>query len=264
MRINGEPLKILGTEKQRTMNRSRLIVLTGLTILVIGCATDKRLYNPLKVPREEIQKHVKVVAVAPLSINEELPNAKPAHEEFAALLIAELNSIGFQTISPSEYEQTFNRLRDEAGGLFDPMTGKADKEKYQKIRELFRQELATNFHVDAIIYPEVITHSVQFNMNEAHWNGVRESILPPGLWAAAGLVMSTHGDAPALSFCVTLEDMDGKHLYVDCGGLQLLKKTTGNVFVPVPVEKILTDHKRNANSVGIALSDLHAPATKHN
>ncbi|HUK83977.1 MAG TPA: hypothetical protein VLZ12_15245 [Verrucomicrobiae bacterium] len=245
------------------MNKLRLVCLTSGAAFLIGCATDKPLLNPFKVPREEVQQRVKVVVVAPLSVDIELPNAKATGGEFATLLIAELNSIGFQTIPPSEYEQVFNRLRDEAGGFFDPLTGKTDKDKFLKVQEQCRQEMAAKYHADAILYSSIKAHSAQFNMNVAHWDGVQETVFPGGTWTAAAFRISAVGDVPALSLYVTLEDIAGKRLYVDCGGLQLLAKAKLKTFVPVPPEDLLTNHTRNANAVRIAMSAFHAPAGKH-
>jgi hypothetical protein len=245
-------------ENQQAMNRSRLIALSAITILGAGCTTSKPLphYNPFKISREEIRNCVKIVAVAPAHVDDDIPNATQAREELVTLLISELNSLGFQTVSPAEYEQIFNRLRDEAGGFFDPITGKGDEEKFKKVQDLCRRELATKFRADAVMYPTLVAHTAQFNGNVAVWNGVRENITygEPDLnpWMAA-IVGYNYGTVPVLSFCISLQDIEGNRMFADCGGVQSLAKMTGAHFNHLSSDKVLTDPTRNTNAVHIAL-----------
>lgn len=227
----------------------------ALTILVAGCSTPTPRTSPFKVSKEEIRNRVKVVAVAPLPVEDELPNDSQAREEFATLLITELNNLGFQTVPPAEYEQIFNRLRDEVGGFFDPITGKADKDKYKKVQDLCRRELATKSHADAILYSSLETFSVRFANDFAAWDGTKESVTDASwVWRALG---GTHyGNVTALSVCVALTDTEGNRLYGKCGGVQLLAKTSGGSFSKIPESKVLTDSVRNANAVRYTLEPL--------
>jgi hypothetical protein len=245
------------------MTRFGFATATALAAILAGCASESGQYSPFKVSQDAIRSRVKTIALAPVSIDEDVPNADPAQEEFATLLIKELNDLGFQTVPPAEYDKTFKRLRDEAGGFFDPSTGKRDKEKYQKVLSQCRHELATKYHADAVIYSAIIVQSVPFSGNVAYWNGVKEAVAPGGMWSAALLGNYSRGSVPALSFAVNLDDIEGNRMYTDVVGLQLLEKINGDKFYPVPVGTILTDPQREANAVRIALRAFRDKSLRH-
>ena len=248
------------------MNRFRLIALMALALLAGGCASSKPQYNPFQVKKEDIRDRVKIVALASVRVGDDVPNGTEARQQFGELVANELGTLGFQTIPATEYEQVFNRLRDEAGGFFDPNTGKADNEKFKKVQDLCRRELATKFHVDAVLYPAIHVYTVHFVQDQAKWDGVRESVsgntLPGWVSALAGTYSS--GTVAALSLCVSLRDIDGNNLYTECGGIQLAAKLFGHTFHKVNDENILTDAQRNTNAVAIAFRAFHdeEPAAK--
>jgi len=238
-----------------TTNYCKLIMLAGLTILGAGCVTTPKA-NPFTVSKEDILSRVKTVAVAPLRMDDEIPNATQAKQDYDALIVSELNSVGFQTVPSTDYEQTFNRLRDEVGGFFDPNTGKADKEKFKKVQELCRRELATKFHADAVLYPTMEVYSISFARDWAVWCGTKESASDAS-WLEQAFVGTHSGTIPALTLCIGLYDIDGNKMYSRCAGVQLLDKVRGFGFRKVPDERILTDAQRNANAVTFAFGPLH-------
>lgn len=238
------------------MNYFRSLALTVLTILGAGCATSAPRINPFKVSKQEIRDRVKIVAVASVRMDDDIPNATQARQEFGELIVNELTSLGFQTIPPTEYEQIHNRLREEVGGFFDPVTGKGDNEKFKKVQELCRRELATKFHADAVLYPSMDVFSIRFSQDWAAWDGVRESVSEAG-WLERAFIGTHNGTVPALALCVGLYSVDGNNLYTQCGGVQLVSKIFGNSFRKIPDQKVLTDPQRNANAVTIAFKPFH-------
>jgi hypothetical protein len=234
----------------------KLIVVPMLAAFLAGCATSKPLYNPFKVSKQEIRDRVKTVALASLPVDDDVPNGKQAKEVFATSLVSELESLGFKTVPPSEYEQAFNRLRDEVGGFFDPLTGKADNDKYKKVKDLCRRELATKFHADAVLYPSLQSFSVSFYNDFAAWDGTSESVTDAN-WVERAFAGTHNGSVTALSLCVVLLDTEGNILYTKCGGIQLLAKANSGGFRKVPESKILTDFQRNTNAVSLALKPFH-------
>ena len=249
------------------INHFRSIALMALTLFVAGCASNKPQYNPFQVKKEDIRDRVKIVALAPVRVGDDMPNGTEARQQFGELVANELGTLGFQTVPGTEYEQVFNRLRDEAGGFFDPNTGKADNDKFKKVQDLCRRELATKFHADAVLYPAIHVFMVHFVQDHAKWDGVKESIgnAVPG-WVSALSGTYSSGTVPALSLCVTLKDIDGNNLYSECGGIQLAAKLVGHTFQKVNDENILTDAQRNTNAVAIAFKAFHdeEPAANHN
>jgi len=238
------------------MNRFRLFALTGLTILAVGCAGSTPKTNPFAVSKQDIRDRVKTVAVATVRMDDDIPNATQAKQDFGELIANELTSLGFQVVPAAEFEKVFNRLRDEAGGFFDPNTGKADNEKYKKVQELCRREMATKFHADAVLYPTITVRMIPFSQDSASWDGVRESLTGAG-WLEQYFGGTHYGTVPALVFCAGLYDVDNNKMYSKCGGVQLLSKLRGGGFAKVPDQNVLTDTQRNTNAVAIVFRPLH-------
>jgi outer membrane murein-binding lipoprotein Lpp len=243
------------------MNRFGLIAVTLLTFLAAGCASDKP-RDPFATSKEDIRAKVKIVAFAPVAVADDMPNGADAKKEFGDLIADELGALGFQTVPAAEFEQIFNRLRDEQGGFFDPNTGKADNEKYKKVQDLCRRELAAKFHADAVLYPAIRIFPVSFGQDTASWDGVKEAVSATGLpgWFLAIGGRYENGTVPAISLCVSLKDIEGNNLYAKCGGIQLAAKSIGGSFRKINDDKLLTDMKRNTNAVAIAFKPLHDEA----
>jgi hypothetical protein len=238
------------------MKRYTLVLFPPLLVWLAGCASNPPPHtSPFKVSKEEIRKRVTIVAVAPLPVDNDVPNDSQVREEFANSIVTELNSLGFQTVAPADYEEIFNRLRDEAGGFFDPMTGKGDKDKYTKVMDLCRHELATKYHADAVLFSSLESFTVPFHNDYARWDGVSENVAD-STWVERAFGVSHYGNAPAASLCVALVDIEGNRLFSKCGGIQLLAKANTGGFKNVPNSKILTDPQKNTRAVQIALEAL--------
>jgi hypothetical protein len=253
-------------QKERFMNRFKRFALLTLLFGVAGCASDNPQYNLLQ-PKNDIRDRIKIVALAPVRLGDDIPNATEARQEFGELVANELGTLGFQTVAATEYEQIFNRLRDEAGGFFDPNTGKADNEKFKKVQDLCSRELATKFHADAVLYPAIHVVTVHFAQDQARWDGVEEPISENGVpgWVLTLGGTYRSGTVPALSLCVTLKDIDGTNLYSECGGIQLVEKLIGHSFRKINDQNMLTNSARNTNAVAIVFKLLHdEPPAKSN
>lgn len=235
------------------MNRSPLVAGLVLALLGAGCATTP--YNPFKVGRNEILSRVKTVAVAGVSLPDELPQPDQLRSEFETMIVNELKAAGFQVVPAAEFDQIFKRMRDEMGGFFDPNTGKGDEEKVKKVQDLCRRELATKFHADAVLYPAVSVVSAGFRLDQASWDGVTEDTLT-GSFLQRLFSGGYKGQIPALSLWVALKDINGDSLYVNGGGLQLISKICRGQFVEVPVTDLLVDAKVKSRSVQIAFAPL--------
>jgi len=66
----------------------------------------------------------------------------------------------------------------------------------------------------------------------------------------------TYGKTSALSLWVDVEDIHGKDLYINQGGLQLYLVPSGHDWVKIPSGELYADPARNANAVRLALAPL--------
>ena len=74
---------------------------------------------------------------------------------------------------------------------------------------------------------------------------------------------ASSGRIPALSLSVWLTDIDGRALYHERGGIQLLGRVNiAGTLVDVPRSELFANNERNANAVRLALDPLLGAAEK--
>ena len=131
-------------------------------------------------------------------------------------------------------------------------------------------DLTDLFDADAVLYPEIWVVEAPFADGVASWDGTSESMVGFGLrfldvlsaifWAdeAEGL---PRGTVNALSLVVFAEDMNGREVFSNAGGIQVLEKVGLNAddLKSVESEKLLRDWPRNSKAVEIALAPLINP-----
>ena len=235
-----------------------IILLCSLIVIVGGgCASGPK-YNPFKVSKDEIRGQVKTVALSPLATPAGLVDPEPVRTEYNALIEAKLKEGGFSVIPANEWAGIWAAEMRQAGGFFDPVTGKRDEAKYSAIRAHALQDLRDKLHADAILFPSIGYTSVRFSQNSAKWHGTSESLLP-SFWS--GLENTFNGTVPAYTLQTALEDNNGRILFVNYGGIQLKEKLNGapgmwGRLLPVPRSKLFIDPKRNQGAVDTALNPL--------
>ena len=119
------------------------------------------------------------------------------------------------------------------------------------------RELQTRFQADAWLHPHIVFASAKFDQGNAAWDGAKQSYQSFGKKFLTALFGGgTYGKTAALSLSVDLEDMHGKDLYTDQGGLQLYMVPSGHDWVKIPPGELYADSARNANAVRLALAPL--------
>jgi hypothetical protein len=229
-----------------------------------GCAGHTR-YNPFIVPQDRIYGSVKTIALGPVCTcggPRELEQADLSRGKFDSLLTAALSSAGFAVVPPAETQAIWEHVTDSLGGIFDAATGQRDTVKFNTARSLTMQQLRKRFHADAWLHPIIVLTGAKFAGGEATWDGTTQSFQSFGKKLLGAMFGGTYGKTPALSVLVMLEDMTGRELYRNQGGLQLYEMPSGNTFVPVLRSELYADAVRNAIAVRLALAPLttHTPA----
>ena len=239
------------------MKHATLLPIAALTAaLAAGCAGHTP-YNPFIVPQDRIYGSVKTIALAPVIEPGELKDVEPSRGKFDSLLTAQLTSAGFVVVPSKESGAIWKRVTDSLGGLFNVATGERDTVKLSTARKLTMDELHTRFHADGWLHPQIIFAMAKFDGGTARWDGVSESYQSFGKKFLTALFGGgTYGRTSALSVWVDLEDLQGKDLYINEGGLQLYLKPAGHDWKAIPPAELYADPARNAAAVSIALGPL--------
>jgi hypothetical protein len=234
----------------------RLAVTAIWVVLGTACAGHTP-YNPFLVPQARIYGAVKTIALAPVVAPRELNRVDPARGRFDTLLTAQLRAAGFAVVPADSSLALWKHFTDSLGGLFDPTTGARDSAKFSLARRLTMAALKQRFGADAWLHPRIVFSPAKFDAGKATWDGATENYQSFGAkFLSALLGTETYGRTPALSFAVDLEDLDGRDLYVDQGGLQLYELPHGRQFEPIPDSALYADPDRNAKAVQLALRAL--------
>jgi hypothetical protein len=230
----------------------------ALTVVLVGCPKPPP-YNPFHASRDEVRAAARTVALI-AQVN--VPTDEPAKvlDSFEGLITAKLAAAGFVVVPRKVMNELWERTADRMGGLYDPKTGKADEDKRKAIREHVLHEVSASHHADSLLYFVIGGATARFEAGDAYWHGVHQAVSTPGFWSAVA-ASNRSGQTNACSLYVSLEDLNGRDLYTNAGGIELLTKLQNGQFVTVPRAEVLVVTANHARAVDIALDPLAAPAS---
>jgi hypothetical protein len=232
-----------------------------LLLAVAGVAEAKKKEEP-PVDRAGIHAALKKVGVMPARVAHSVPNGEAVALRFEKAVAERLRAAGFEVIEADAMRQVRADLAKAMGGLYDPRTGDATKEKIEARAKFERSEFLTRHPVDGFVYVGVVERDASSYSMTASWDGVEERVtgqsgLKSFMTGAAGAMGD--GAVPALSLVLVLEDRDGKNLYGRFGGLQLLSYIRMG-WVPkyhdVDPAYLLTDPARDVRALGLVFDPL--------
>ena len=224
--------------------------------VVAGCAGHAK-YDPFLVPQERIYGTVRTIALTPVLAPSELGSVDPRRGRFAALITAQLTAAGFTVVPPEVSDSIWTRLSDSLGGIYNAGTGERDTIKLNTARALAMSELQARFHADAWLHAYIVFSDAKFDEGDAQWDGAKQSYQSFGKKFLTSLFGGgTYGKTAALSLWVGVEDMHGKELYENEGGLQLYMIPHGKDWVKIQPAELYADSTRNSTAVRLALEPL--------
>lgn len=221
--------------------------------------------HPFLVPADSVHALVKTIALhgtfSPLELGPEL--------ELRMLVIdtmieASLRHHGYELVGASITDSVWAAAMDSVGPMFDAATGRRDSTKWRAAQANFRGALQEGYGVDAILYPSVRSAIANFSGKTAAWDGAKQSTTSFGstfLDALGGTSYS--GTIPALSLRVALFAADGRTLYDNFGGIQLVARVSHGKFSEVPDSLVLTSREQLVGAVRIALCQFLAAPPAH-
>lgn len=234
---------------------SHILVAVAFGTLISACATTPS-ESPFKLKRDDIFARVNTVVIMPIKIVGDLNREEEIAERYESLIGMKLEQAGFKVIPSTQYASLWETMVEQVGGVFDPLTGEADIEKYKTLRELVWREVASRHDAEAFLQPRIEVVRADWHVNQATWHGTSEPTTgKKGFWATLS-APSAQGTIPALSLEVALMDSVGEVYYVHNGGIQLVNHVKGMKFIPVPAHDLFADPARDENAVEIALRPL--------
>ena len=237
----------------------RISVLLAALVTLVACAGAPVVpYDPFKVPRDQFRDSLKVVALAPIRAPSDMENPEPIKARFAATVEARLRDAGLRVIPGVEVGPVLDAVDAELGGVFDPVTGKANEAKVKAVREEGARRLKDRLGADAVLRADIRVVMARLDHDVARWDGVTDQA-GAGFWKQ--FLSGTHsGRIPALSFVVRLVRADGTELYANAGGLRVIQRIgMGGKIEPVPQAEFFAEEGRNAEAIRIALEPLLGP-----
>lgn len=231
----------------------RPLVASAALVLLAGCVTPPRparTRDPFAVPSQQLGQSVRAVALAPVRGLNGPREVDGTKGRFTATVEARLREAGFAVIPPSEVGPVFEDVVRWREGFYDPRTGKLDEAKVQGAYEEALERLSDKFgRVDAVAFAAVQVVEARLANDWAAWSGTTQYAGSSG-WKRVFFLNRHRGTLKALSFAVDLVDSQGKTVYADDAGLELIQKVDPwGKKVPVDAEALLTDGERNAAAV---------------
>ena len=238
-------------------NLARLCASVGIAIVVMGCAGKR--YDPWRIAPERFSSTVHTLAMLPVGVPTELSGSPPVSMVLDSLVTSALRDAGYAVIPSDSAGLIWQRLVDSAGGFFDSRSGELDETKQHTLKARLWEAVQEHHYVDALVFPAVIPVAAKFSNSTAKWDGTSQKIEGFGGALVRGLFGERRsGTTAAVSLLIVVE-ADGRVLYMNQGGIQVVIKPKGGVtegWDRVPRSELFRDRERVTKAARIALEPL--------
>ncbi len=231
-------------------------------------------------------RDIGALAVAPLSVPEDITLPDSVLEAFVHDLHQELLGAGLTPLPPGTYESVSPEDVEELKRLLDPRGSAAVVGSAHSGDRSVRRRLVEEFGVEGFLVPHLQWTEAHFEGDEASWDGVEQKVGKTrslGARVTSGILNALirgedasdeseyppEGSVWALSLVVQIENTLGALLFTGRGGFELMEKADfeGGIWigdpepeeyeiVEVPAEKRFQRRGRVLRAVRTALSPL--------
>ena len=195
------------------------------------------------VPPERFFARTERLQLVPARIPDDVRVSQDVVAAIDSALAVTAALLGVEVVPAHEYATIWRRLTREAGGFFDPYTGRRDEPEFDAAVSQLYRELEERFHPDALLYPELIVVEALVEGNEARWGGTAQRLDDAPEPGSAVL---------ALTLAVAIDDLEGNELYYREAGLVILDEAEGWV----PHEALREDPAVVVRAAGAVLEPL--------
>lgn len=212
-------------------------------------------YDPYEIPREQFRAQVSRVALRPMRLPDNTPDAARVRAELETLITAELEKRGYTVIGSKTFAEIWRRYAADLGGVFDPVTGMPDAEKYALAQQHTVRELERTQNVDAVLTASIGLDAMTAYMGFWSWKAAGTAIRWKGrdLYSAQNQ-QPQRVEGPYLA--LTLHDPAQVLLYSGRIALTWSRVYAGGGYEEVPVAELYGDRGRNQEKVGLLLAPL--------
>jgi hypothetical protein len=237
--------------KMRNLYKYIFIV---LIIFVSGCSsTNPTLYKYRYYPSSDIplSKPAKIF-LTPFNL---MVKNKGVPEESVDIVNKYLHDYlgtnNYEVLPQKYFVDSWNRNLNKIGGLYDPMTGRFSRKRFDKCLEVTASDLSDSFDFSYIVFPDLIVKSVKLNKYSdlGDWHGVTRHLPKNGVykngWRAA----------KAASIMVTAFTKDKELHFQSVGGLDFIQISTkeGRIYKLRPRKNLFANQTDLAEGVNISL-----------
>jgi hypothetical protein len=157
-------------------------------------------------------------------------------------------------------ESLWQAAAEDVGEIYDPITGKVDRERFDAVERAVYRDLESKHEVDAILYTYVVTVDLHLTRRKVGFCGTTDVIYWPE--TALGSPGSTTKVRVAC-FSALLFDMEERELYGIRSGLETLETFARQTRAIRPREDRLQDPERIRKAVEAVVGPLAGAAPRH-
>jgi hypothetical protein len=237
----------------------RCVALSLAAVLFAGGDARGEENDPYLVPKEEVQRKVRTIALTPVVLPAGTEDPEPVRQLFESLLVQKLQRKGFTTVPSAEFASTWLRMSERLGGVYDPLTGEPREGQYDAAWEHTTRELARRFSADAVLQPVV---------GPGDWIPGVKLALPREYYAILGEAITWRGkpifaSAPnfpqklrGVALGVRLFDLTGAPMYAYSAGIEWYQVYIARSREDRPRREMYASAERNQGAVDRALDSL--------
>jgi hypothetical protein len=208
-------------------------------VLFAGCfsiTTQEERYDPFVVSRDTVLRTVTAIVVTPIVPPEGVFVSEEAAQRVTAAVETQLRNGGFSVVPAEEYSRIWDGIIRQVGGFFDPLTGERDEQKFENARQELLRELQGRFHTQVMLYAELEIVDAYVDGGVAEWDGAEHDISGQRTAIAAAYQDTFEQDeiggirdgvVSAVSLVVVIDGQDGREMYRNFGGLEVVARRTG-------------------------------------
>jgi len=132
-------------------------------------------------------------------------------EEVHRALSAILKRKGYRVVDPATVETIEREHARPLGQVFDPITGKADPQRWDAVWKATKETLSSRHGVDALLCPELLQGELKA-YTESLWKGTKYAAGEPLVWNGRALKMAPDR-VEGVYLSILIEDRAAAELY---------------------------------------------------
>jgi hypothetical protein len=249
------------------MRRCDTLVVLALIGLVIAGGAGASDYDPYKIPKDQLQTRVHKIALVPIALPADTPDADGVRQRLERMITQKLTSKGYTSIPSTEYGKIWLRMAHQLGGIYDPITGEPDKDKLKTAHDYTARELSERLGADTLLDSYVVIGEllpyVKPGLPMPHFFAGDEILVWQGKPIEAGdphFFDAPEGNLPQKVFGTRLNvgiyDLAGTHLYGISVDMQWTKVFVARNHEDRPVTQLYQDPSILEHAVNVVLDPL--------